>query len=87
MEVLTEYIVYVLKSEMDGRLYVGFTENLDRRIKEHESGTTKSTKGFRPWKLVHQETVLGLQQARDREKYLKSGVGKEWLKAIVKMVP
>jgi len=46
------YIVYVIKSKVDGRLYVGFTENLDRRIKEHNAGNTKSTKGYIPWTLV-----------------------------------
>jgi len=77
------YIVYVIKSEKDGRLYVGFTENLARRTKEHNAGKTKSTKGYRPWALVYKEEVTERSLARKREKYLKSGCGKEFLKNIM----
>jgi len=45
------HFVYVLKSENHWRFYVGMTENVDRRVKEHNSGHTKSTKGYIPWKL------------------------------------
>ena len=51
-----EYFVYILKSEIDGRLYKGQTRDIDKRIKEHNSGKTKSTKGYKPWKLVYFET-------------------------------
>lgn len=77
------YIVYVIKSKVDGRLYVGFTENLERRVKEHNAGKTKSTKGYLPWTLVFQEEVNERSLARKREKYLKSGCGKEFLKKII----
>ena len=76
------YTVYAIKSEVDGRIYVGFTSNLERRIKEHNSGKTKSTKGFRPWNLIYFEKVEGRKEARLREKYYKSGIGKEFLKKI-----
>ena len=72
--------VYVIRSEKDGRFYVGMTSNLERRILEHNSGKTKSTKGFIPWKLVFFETHPDRLAARKREKYLKSGVGKEFIK-------
>ncbi|CAN0602356.1 unnamed protein product [Ectocarpus sp. 12 AP-2014] len=49
------YYVYVLKSEVDGRLYKGMTNNLQKRIVEHNSGKNKSTKGFLPWVLVYKE--------------------------------
>ncbi len=77
------YIVYVIKSEVDSRLYVGFTENIERRLKEHNSGKTRSTKGYIPWKLVYKEEVKERVDARQREKYLKSGCGKESLKKII----
>jgi len=48
-----DYYVYVLKSELDGRLYKGHTSRLAERITEHNSGKTSSTKGYRPWKLVY----------------------------------
>ena len=50
-----EYFVYVLQSEIDGRLYKGQTSNIDKRIIEHNTGKTKSTKGFKPWKFVYLE--------------------------------
>ena len=74
------FIMYVLRSEKDGRLYVGFTENLKRRISEHNSRKTKSTKGYRPWELVYYESLETRTEARKREKYFKSGIGKKILK-------
>jgi putative endonuclease len=74
------YYVYVIKSEKDGRLYVGFTENLERRISEHNDGKTKSTKGYIPWILVYKEKCKTREDARDREKFLKSGIGKKIIK-------
>ena len=72
--------VYVLKSENHYRFYVGMTSNIENRIREHNSGKTKSTKGYRPWKLFFFEEFDTRQEARDREKYLKSGIGKEFIK-------
>jgi putative endonuclease len=51
-------------------------------LKEHNFGKTKSTKGFIPWKLIYQEQIGVRSDARKREKYLKSGVGKEFLKSL-----
>ena len=42
------FTVYAIKSELDGRIYVGFTDCIERRLKEHNSGKTKSTKGYKP---------------------------------------
>ncbi|OAQ38555.1 endonuclease [Pedobacter psychrophilus] len=58
------YYVYALISEKDNRIYVGFSSNLDKRLKEHNSGKTKSTKGYRPWKLIYNESIVGRQAAR-----------------------
>lgn len=66
----------------DGRIYVGFTEDLERRIKEHNSGKTSSTKAWVPWELLYSEKVSTRIEARNREKYLKSGIGKEYLKSL-----
>ena len=74
------YFVYVLKSEKDGRLYKGFTDNIDRRLKEHNSGKTKSTKPYKPWKLVYFEECSDKENARKRELFLKSGIGRNFLK-------
>ena len=75
-----KYFVYVLKSEQHYRFYVGMTENIDRRFKEHNSGKTKSTKGYRPWIFFFSEEFDTRIEARQREKYLKSGTGKEFIK-------
>ncbi len=56
------------------------TSNLPRRLKEHNSGKTKSTKGFKPWKLFFFEDFDSRKEARNREKYLKSGIGREFIK-------
>lgn len=76
------YAVYAIKSSLDNRIYVGFTKDIDNRLKEHNQGKTKSTKGFRPWTLVYQEITETRESARSREKYLKSGCGKEFLKRL-----
>jgi putative endonuclease len=78
------YFVYVIQSDKDGRLYVGLTQNLDQRIQYHNSGYVFSTKGYRSWKLVYTETAENRKEARTREKYFKSGIGKEFLKTLIR---
>ncbi len=58
------------------------TSNLESRIKEHNGGRTKSTKSFRPWILLYSEELDNRLSARKREKQLKSGFGKEFLRKI-----
>jgi len=77
------FYVYVLKSGVDGRLYKGFTKDLQNRLKQHNSGKTKSTKGYRPWELVYYEKYDTLDEAIKREKFLKTGIGREFLKDII----
>jgi len=74
--------VYAIKSLVDGRIYVGMTKDVTKRIFEHNAGKTKSTKGYKPWQLIYTESVISRPEARRREKYLKSGVGKEFLKSL-----
>lgn len=74
------FFVYVLKSSNNWRFYVGMTSNIERRIIEHNKGFTKSTKGYRPWDLFFLEEYDTRLEARKREKYLKSGIGKEFIK-------
>ena len=74
------FFVYVIRSAVDKRFYVGLCADLERRLKEHNSGKTFSTKAYRPWKLFFFETYPTRIEARKREIYLKSGVGKEWIK-------
>ena len=78
------YTIYGIRSKVDGRIYVGFTEDIERRIKEHNSGKTTSTKGYRPWELIYYENCEERLEARNREKYLKSGIGKEFIKTKIR---
>ncbi len=74
------YKIYVLKSEIDGRLYVGLSQNVNKRLADHKFGRVFATKGYRPWKLIYSEFIGSRKHARRREKFLKSGCGKEYLK-------
>ena len=73
-------IVYALVST-ERRIYVGMTKCLSKRLTEHNYGRVFSTKGFRPWKVLYYEECGDRKNARMREKYLKSGIGKEFLKS------
>ena len=75
--------VYVLRSLKDGKHYTGYSKDLDRRIKEHNAGETESTRRRRPFILVHSEGYEDEESAKEREKYLKSGRGREELRRIV----
>jgi putative endonuclease len=74
------YYVYCLRSLENGQFYTGLTNNLERRIIEHNSGKNRSTKAYIPYELLFFETVATRIEARNREKYLKSGVGREFIK-------
>ncbi len=76
------FYAYVLKSKIDGRLYKGMTGNLEKRLAQHNSGENKSTKGFMPWLLYHYESFETRPEARTREKFFKSGVGREFLSRL-----
>ena len=75
--------VYVLKSLKNGNLYKGFSKSIAKRLKLHNSGHVKSTKNARPWELVYFEDVRDLVEARRREIFLKSGVGRKYLSDIL----
>ncbi len=74
------YFVYVLKSKKDNKRYIGFTDSLERRISEHNSGLVKSTKNRRPLELIYFEKFETKSEAMNREKYFKTGFGRAFLK-------
>ncbi len=78
------FYTYAIKSEVDGRIYVGMTGNVNSRLHQHNCGKTISTRPYRPWSLIHVEEFETRIEARAREVYLKSGIGKEFLKSIYK---
>jgi len=70
---------YVLRSRSDNKLYVGWTNNLERRLKEHNQGQVESTKNRRPFDLIYFEGCLSEKKAIAREKSLKTGFGRAYL--------
>ena len=75
--------VYIIESVIDGTLYIGMTQDPHKRLKEHNSGKNRFTKGHLPWKIIFTETHPDWATARVREKYLKTASGKNWLKKIL----
>ena len=71
---------YVLRSKVDGKLYVGCTADLKNRFREHNSGLVKSTEPRRPFILVYYEACNVLNDAIKREKSFKTGYGRAYLK-------
>ena len=69
------YYVYVLKSLKDGNLYTGVTANLRRRLREHNTGKTKSLRARRPLRLVFTEAYPSKRQALARERFFKTPAG------------
>jgi len=77
------FSVYAIKSVGHNFIYVGMTENLEERLPRHNKGYVKSTKRFAPFNLFYSENCQNGQQAREREKFLKSTSGKRLLKSIL----
>ena len=76
----TGFTFYVLRSLRNGWLYIGMSSDPARRLREHNRGYNRSTKGKGPFRMVHTEHFATRQEARRREKQLKTGAGREWLK-------
>ena len=79
-----EYFLYVLKSTTSLKSYTGITNNLERRLTEHNSGKHIYTKRYCPWIMIYYEKYGSLKEARKREKYLKSASGRKFLKELFK---
>jgi len=78
------YCTYVLFSEKDSMLYVGYSCNLANRIMKHNTGGVKSTAYRRPLKLIFCEFYLFEEDARKREMYFKTTAGKKALKYMLR---
>lgn len=75
------FFTYVIKSELDGSLYKGHCENLEIRLKQHNSGLTLSIKNKIPFNLIYSEEFTSRPDAIKREKYFKSAAGRRFLKS------
>ena len=74
------FTVYVLKSEVIQKGYVGMTDDLTRRLKEHNSGRNTYTMRHLPWVVIYTEEFETLEMARERERCLKTAAGRRFLK-------
>jgi len=74
------YFTYLLKSLNFTKTYIGITENLERRLKQHNLGYHFYTKRYKPWKIIYSERFENRLQAREKEKYFKSCAGRKWIK-------
>ena len=78
------FYIYVLLSESHNTRYVGCAKDINVRLQEHNEGRCRYTSGRRPWKLIHWEAFPNLVEARKRERFLKSGVGRKELDTLLK---
>ncbi len=78
------FYTYLLRSDKDGKFYTGFTNDLRKRFKEHQQSLSTYTKGRGLYKLIYYEACMNQVDARTRELYLKSGMGKRYIKNRLK---
>ncbi len=79
-------LVYILRSELNGRFYIGCTDNVARRFERHNRGEVKATKYLLPWTLVYTELCGDMTLARQREWQLKRQKSRKVLEALVSSV-
>ena len=77
------YDVYVLKSEKDGIRYAGSGKDALERLRRHNKGDYRFTKGHRPWRLIYKENYGSRSEAVQRERFLKSGQGRKFLDEVI----
>ncbi len=77
------YYVYVLQSVRFKKLYIGFTSDIINRLKEHNNGLSQATKPYIPYNLIFYEAFINKKNAKNREKYLKTGWGLRSLKKML----
>ncbi|OGM24999.1 hypothetical protein A3D00_03805 [Candidatus Woesebacteria bacterium RIFCSPHIGHO2_02_FULL_38_9] len=74
------YYTYILKSVNYSKTYTGITNNLTRRLNQHNNGYQFYTRKYKPWVMIHSEILGNRIEARKREKYFKSCAGRKWIK-------
>ncbi|MCA9371268.1 GIY-YIG nuclease family protein [Candidatus Woesebacteria bacterium] len=79
------FFVYILHGLKDYNLYIGFSGDLNNRLKYHNEGKVKSTKGRRPFRLIFYEAYINKYDAKRREQYFKTTKGKKALKLMLRM--
>jgi putative endonuclease len=74
------YYVYAIESLTRKYIYIGITDNIDRRLNQHNKGYNRTTKPYRPFRLIYLEELQDRNQARVWEKYLKTTAGRRFLR-------
>ena len=77
------YYVYILKSVKNGRYYVGCTNDIERRLLEHNSGYSKGSRLNAPFELLFKEEYNSLTEARGREKSIKMKKSRKYIKSLI----
>ena len=78
------FYVYLIQSEVDASFYIGYTSNLELRIKQHKNGESTYSRRKKPWKLVYSEELENKTSALKREKFLKKQKNKDFYYQLIK---
>jgi putative endonuclease len=79
-----DFVVYVLRSQLSGRFYVGHTDNLDRRLSEHNRNHTHSLKNRGPWQVFYTETYQTRREATRRERQIKGMKSRRYIESLAR---
>jgi len=74
--------VYVLRSNKNGRRYIGSCQDIADRVRQHNNGVSKATRHGIPWSLIHTETFSTRAEAVRKERYFKTGRGRDELNRL-----
>ncbi|HET55014.1 MAG TPA: GIY-YIG nuclease family protein [Ignavibacteria bacterium] len=77
------YFTYVIFSSKFDEIYIGHSNNAEKRVIEHNAGLSRSTKRYIPWELVYKEEFTTRSAAMKREKELKSQKGREYIRKVI----
>ena len=77
------HYVYILLNEAKTRTYTGVSDDVEKRLKDHNEGKVKSSRPYRPYRVIYTEEFQTLSEARQREKFYKSTTGRRRLKEML----
>lgn len=77
------HYLYILQSKRDKSFYTGVTNDIQRRLKEHNAGLSRSTKNRIPWMIAHTEEFESIIEAYQRERYIKSRKKRKYIESII----
>ena len=81
------FTVYILLNDKLSRTYIGYTSDIEERLKYHNTGKVTATKHLKPWRIIYTENMASMNEAKRREQYWKSGAGRRNIKKILEGFP